>query len=348
MKTVTRLAAGTVLGAMLLSATACGNDKDILESSKEDKTVVMNVAGYDVPLELYRYVALNYKQDYESGKNSDIWLGDAGTALMQELNADVEETIVTLYATLAMCGEYGISAEDSYITDSLEITMDAVYEEYEYDYKAYADTIAQHNMNDSVYRFILRNELLADELLNAMIERGEIPNDDASIQAVFDSDEFIRVKQILISTEEDMLFSAGDRMSEEDALAVAEDLLAQAKGGADFDELVQKKGQDLFMFNNSDGYYFARGYLDQAFEDAAFALENGEISDVVKTSAGYSIIRRYEKDPAYITKHFDDLREDYIGGLYNLAVEAFAEGLTVTPTDALADYSIFNLTDTED
>jgi len=267
---------------------------------------------------------------------------------MQELNADVEETIVTLYATLAMCEEYGIRADDAYITDSLEITMDAVYEEYEYDYKAYAEAIAQHNMNDSVYRFVLRNELLADELLNAMIERGEIPNDDASVQAVFDSDEFIRVKQILISTEDDMLFSSGDRLSDEECLATAENLLNQIKSGADFDELVQKKGQDLFMFNNDDGYYFARGYLDQAFEDAAFSLNIGETSDVVKTSAGYSIIKRYEKDPAYIEKHFDDLREDYIGGLYNLAVDAFADGLTAAPTDALADYSIFNLNPAED
>ncbi len=347
MKTVTRLAAGAVLGATLLSATACGNKKEILESSKEDQTVVMTVAGHEVPLELYRYVALNYKRDYESGKSTDIWLGEDGAALMQELNADVEETIVTLYATLAMCGEYGITADDAYITDSLEITMDAIYEEYEYDYKAYADTIAQYNMNDSVYRFVLRNELLADELLNAMIERGEIPNDDASVQAVFDSDEFIRVKQLLISTEEGMLFATGEDTSEDERLALAEDLLDQARGGADFDELVQKNGQDLFMFNNDDGYYFARGYLDTAFEEAAFALDIGEISDVVKTSAGYSIIKRYEKDPAYIEKHFDDLREDYIGGLYNLAVEAFAEGLTAAPTDALADYSIFNLAHTE-
>ena len=340
MKTVTRLAAGALLGAVLLSATSCGDDKKLLESTKDDQIVVMTVAGHDVPLELYRYVALNYKRVYETGKSSDMWLGESGAALMEELNADVEETIVTLYATLAMCEEYGILADDAYITDSLEITMDAVYEEYEYDYKAYADAIAQYNMNDSVYRFIMRNELLSAELLNALTEAGKIPDDDDAIRAVFDSDDFIRVKQLLSSNE--------NGVSDEDCLARAEELLGQINGGADFDELVQKKGQDLFMFNNDDGYYFARGYLDTAFEDAAFALEIGEVSDIVKTSAGYSIIKRYEKDPAYIEKHFDDLREDYISGLYNLAVEAFAETLTVTPTDELQNYSIFNLTDTED
>ena len=340
MKTATRLAAGVLLGTVLLSATSCGDDKKLLESTKDDKTVVMTVAGHEVPLELYRYVVLNYKRVYETGKSSDIWLGESGTALMEELNADVEETIVTLYATLAMCEEYGIHADDAYITDSLEITMDAVYEEYEYDYKTYADAIAQYNMNDSVYRFVMRNELLSAELLNALIEAGKIPNDDAAIRAVFDSDEFIRVKQLLSSNE--------NGVSDEECLARAEDLLGQLRNGADFDELVQKKGQDLFMFNNNDGYYFARGYLDTAFEDAAFALEIGEISDIVKISAGYSIIKRCEKDPTYIEKHFDDLREDYIGGLYNLAVESFAETLTVTPTDELKNYSIFNLTDTED
>ena len=341
MKTATRFAAAAVTLTTLLSATACGNDKELLESSKEDKTVVMTVAGYAVPLELYRYVALNYKADYESGKSSDIWLGEEGTALLAELNADVEETIVTLYATLVMCGEYGISADDAYITDSLEITMDAIYEEYEYDYKTYADTIAQYNMNDSVYRFVLRNELLADELLNAMIERGEIPYDDASIQAVFDSEEFIRVKQILVAS--DYLTASGSNHSDEELRARAEELLGMVNAGGDFDTLIQQHGQDLFMFNNNDGYYFARGRLDEAFEDASFALSVGEVSGIVKTGAGYSILKRYEKDPAYIEKHFDDLREDYIAGLYNLAVEAYAETLTVTASDALKNYTIFNL-----
>ena len=339
MKNVTRFAAGAALCAVLLSATACGDDKKVLESSKEDKTVVMTVAGHDVPLELYRYLALNYKSVYELGKTTDIWLGEEGTALIAELNADVEESLINLYATLAMCEEYGIHADDSYITDALEITMDAIYEEYEYDYKAYADALAMYNMNDSVYRFIMRNDLLAEELLNAMIDRGEIITNADALQAVFDSDDFIRVKQILISNENG---------SAEENLAQAEDLLAQVKSGADFDELVQKHGEDLFMFNNDDGYYFAKGRLDRNFEDAAFELDVGEVSGIVETSAGYSILKRYEKDPAYIEKNFTELCNEYIDGLYNIAVEAYAETLTVTASDNLKNYSIFNLADTED
>jgi len=345
MKTVTRLAAGVAASAMLLSVTACGDDKKVLESTKEDKTVVMTVAGHDVPLELYRYVALNYKRTYEIGKSPDIWLGDSGAALIAELNEDVEDSIVTLYATLAMCEEYGIRADDAYVTDALDLTMDAVYEEYEYDYKTYADAIAQYNMNDSVYRFIMRNELLAEELLSALISAGKIPNDAEVLQDIFDSDEFIRVKQILVSNEYLAANEYGG--SDEELLARAEELLGMVNSGGDFDDIVQKHGQDLFMFNNDDGYYFAKGHLDRAFEDAAFALDVGEVSDIVKTSAGYSILKRYEKDPAYIKENFERLGNEYIDGCYNLAVEAYAETLTIETTDELNNYSIFNLT-TED
>lgn len=340
MKTITRFAAGITAGTILLSMTACGDDKKILESTKEDQTVVMTVAGHDVPLEIYRYIALNYKRTYESGQTQDIWLGESGAALIEELNTDVEESIVNLYATLVMCEEYGINADDAYITDSLDITMDAIYEEYDYDYETYAGAIAQYSMNDSVYRFIMRNELLADELLNAMIERGEILADEASLQAVFDSGEFIRVKQILIASD--------NGKTDEENLARANELLDMVNGGADFDTLVQDYGEDLFMFNNHDGYYFARGSFYPEFEDAAFSLDVGEVSGVIKTTAGYSILKRYEKDSAYIEENFTELGNDYIDGCYNMAVEAYAETLTVTATDNLKNYSIFNLADTEE
>lgn len=340
MKNITRLIAGVAAGAMLLSVTACGDDKKLLESTKEDKIVVMTVAGLDVPLEVYRYVALNYKHTYEFAQTQDIWLGDAGAALLAELNEDVEETIVNLYATVVMCEEYGIHADDAYITDSLDITMDAIYEEYDYDYKAYTEMIAGYGMNDAVYRFIMRNDLLAAELLNKMIERGEIQADEDDIRAVFASDEYLRVKQILVA--------ADNGKTEEENLAKAEDLLNQVNNGADFDEIVQKYGEDLFMFNNDDGYYFARGSRHPEFEDAAFALGIGEVSGIVKTPAGFSILKRYEKDPAYIDEKFVDLANEYIDGCYNLAVEAYAATLTVEATDKLANYSIFNLEHTED
>ena len=48
-------------------------------------------------------------------------------------------------------------------------------------------------------------------------------------------------------------------------------------------ELVKKYGESLYMINNTDGYYVCRGMWEKENEDAVFALDEGEISEVIKS-----------------------------------------------------------------
>mgnify|MGYP002519598256 CR=1 FL=1 len=99
----------------------------------------------------------------------------------------------------------------------------------------------------------------------------------------------------------------------------------------------------VFMFNNTDGYYVTRGNFHEEFEDTAFSLEIGEVSGIIKTDAGLSIIKRYEKDAAYIEKNADSLASDYIEGLYNIALDKYSSTLVIEDTPKASKYSIFNL-----
>ncbi|MBQ8513098.1 MAG: peptidylprolyl isomerase [Clostridia bacterium] len=334
-KTVTAI----LLAALLTSLTACGNEKKILESSKEEKTAVMTVDGHEVPMELYRYLALQYKASYGGSDNPDMWLGDSGAALLAELNEDVEESVIRLYTTISLCEDYGIKPDDAYIEDAVEITMDEIYEGYGYDYEAYAESIAAYNMNDSVYRFLMRNDILAEELMAKMIANGELPSGDDTLKSILMGDELIRVKQILVND---------TTLTEEENRQLAEEALSRAVAGEDFDRLVNKYGDDWQMFNNTDGYYVSRGMFDKAFEEAAFALDIGEISMIVETEAGLSIIQRLEKDAGYIEKHFDTLADDYLRGLYNIILEKHEDTLTAEKLPKLDDYTIFNMTMSND
>lgn len=340
MNNIKRLTLTALAAALLLSCTSCGDDRDILESTKDEQTVVKKIDGFDVPMELYRYAALNYKKDYEAGGSSDIWLGESGQENLAKLNESVDKSLIKLYTTLSLCDDYGIEADSAYITSTVEMSMETIYETYGNDYEAYLEEINSYNMNDGVYRFLVRNDILADELVSKMLSLGEIPSDEDELRAIIDSDTFIRVKQILIPSD--------NGKTDEENLKTAEELYEKAIAGEDFDLLIDEYGGDLFMFNNPDGYYIAKGCYHESFEEAAFALEVGEISEVTKTDAGYSIIKRYEKESAYINKHFDDLCDSYIDGQYNLALEAREAELSVEDTDKLADYSIFNLSMTED
>lgn len=54
--------------------------------------------------------------------------------------------------------------------------------------------------------------------------------------------------------------------------------------------------------------FFGRGQMVPAFEEAAFTMKPGDVSDVVKTQFGYHLIKVTNKKPES-TMPFDDIKE---------------------------------------
>jgi peptidyl-prolyl cis-trans isomerase D len=96
-----------------------------------------------------------------------------------------------------------------------------------------------------------------------------------------------RASHILISADKSL--PAAQRQA---AKAKAEQLLAQAKANpAQFGALAHQHSQDPgSAANNGDLDFFSKGAMVKPFEDAAFALQKGQISGVVETDYGYHII----------------------------------------------------------
>ena len=88
----------------------------------------------------------------------------------------------------------------------------------------------------------------------------------------------------------------------------AEEVLKQAKSGADFAELAKKNSEDESNAKQGgDLDYFARGRMVPDFDQAVFAMEPGQISDLVKTQYGYHIIKLVDKKPS-VTRPLADVR----------------------------------------
>ena len=88
----------------------------------------------------------------------------------------------------------------------------------------------------------------------------------------------------------------------------AEDLVAQIKGGADFAELARKFSEDPgSKEKGGDLDFFGRGRMVPEFEQAAFAMTPGQVSDPVKTQYGFHIIKVVEKR-AGSTRTIDEVR----------------------------------------
>ncbi len=106
----------------------------------------------------------------------------------------------------------------------------------------------------------------------------------------YSTPEQVRASHILLKTE-----------GKDDAAVKkqAEDLLAQLKKGANFEELAKKNSQDEgSAVKGGDLDFFGRGAMVPEFDKVAFELQPGQLSDVVKSQFGYHIIKVTDKRPA--------------------------------------------------
>ncbi len=74
----------------------------------------------------------------------------------------------------------------------------------------------------------------------------------------------------------------------------AEEVLQLLNSGADFAKLAAEKSQCPSKKRGGDLGWFGHGVMVKPFEQAAFALQKGQLSGIVKTEFGYHIIKRLE------------------------------------------------------
>ena len=77
-------------------------------------------------------------------------------------------------------------------------------------------------------------------------------------------------------------------------LSVAQELRAKISKGESFANLAKEYSIDVSKKRGGDLGFFGRGMMVSEFEKAAFALQKGQVSEVVKTQFGYHIIKRLD------------------------------------------------------
>ena len=142
-----------------------------------------------------------------------------------------------------------------------------------------------------------KDKILAEALVNKEISLLDLS--DAGLMTFYNenAESFItktRVKARHINT----------RTEEE-----AETALKEIMNGRDFIEVATERNIDSSKSKGGDLGWVAKGAMVKPFEDALFSLKKGQVSDIVKTSFGYHIIKVEEIDKGK-TKPFETVKED--------------------------------------
>jgi peptidyl-prolyl cis-trans isomerase D len=122
--------------------------------------------------------------------------------------------------------------------------------------------------------------------------------------------EQVKVSHILIKTPLPGSDGKVDEKGVAEAQHRAEDLLKQLKSGANFEDLARKNSEDPGSAKQGGSLgWIGKGRTVPEFEKAAFSLPKGQISDLVKSSYGFHIIRVDDKQDAHM-KTLDEVKAE--------------------------------------
>ncbi|MET0666953.1 MAG: peptidylprolyl isomerase [Methyloceanibacter sp.] len=156
-------------------------------------------------------------------------------------------------------------------------------------------------------RRALRDAYFESSIRNAVPEADAKKVYEEKIKEIKPEQE-VRARHILVDTEDD-----------------AKAILERLNKGEDFATLAKEKSKD----SNAEGGdlgFFTRGQMLKPFEDAAFALDVGKISDPVQTQFGWHVIKVEEKRDQALPS-FDQVKEAIIAQLVQQKAQEVVTGL---------------------
>lgn len=166
--------------------------------------------------------------------------------------------------------------------------------------EAFTQTLANQNMTVERLREDALNDMRVAKMLDSEVNTSVAvqPQDVTSFYEKnpdkFKQGERVRASHILIRTPEN-----ADAKTKEEARTKATSVLSEVKAGKDFGELAKHYSQDPgSAVKGGDLGYFTQGQMVGPFDQAAFGLKPGAVSDIVETPFGFHIIKVADKQAA--------------------------------------------------
>jgi len=252
-----------------------------------------------------RYYAL-YQQ---AGQDpNEVFSGASGSLTLLQFQADTIQSLVRQILYDQAADERHIQVSGREVDTAYAAEYNAILENNNIDEETLANYLATQGRSLAEFQQSVRTEIetqLMNEALRTVIVGVIEPTDDELLAyfeaniASYDVPEQIRASHILVADEE-----------------TARDVYEQLLAGGDFAELASEYSEDRANRDSGgDLDWFGRGRMVAEFEEAAFALDIGGLSEPVNTQFGYHIIKLTDRREAHtptLDEVKDEVRDAYV------------------------------------
>lgn len=292
-----------ILSSLLcISAVGCS-------SKVNDDDVVVSVNGKNITAKQFESTLALYKESFELMYGSSIWDTEVedGVKYRDKFKETMLDQMIDIEVVCQQAEKDNLVPTKEEVDKAFKELKKSIDEDEEY-----KKTLEDLGVDDAYLKSQQEQELILQKYKenfekNLKISDEEMEKYYEEHKTDYYKDE-VKASHILISTVDDN----GKELSEakkKEAKKKAEEILKKAKNGEEFSELAKDNSDDTGSASQGgDLGYFTKGQMVQEFEDAAFSLESGEISDIVESEYGYHIIKVYDKIDEQLP--FDEVKDE--------------------------------------
>ncbi|MBW1827898.1 MAG: peptidylprolyl isomerase [Deltaproteobacteria bacterium] len=209
---------------------------------------------------------------------------------LQELKKDILQNLINRELLYQESQKSGIKVEETAVNEQLNAVKKQLPSDDEFNNALLKMNLTETGLKSQIKKSLALNQFIDKQFADKItVSEKEAKSFYDSNPDAFKQPGQIKVRHILITVD-------------------PEEIQKKVEKGDDFAALAKESSQCPSSASGGDLGFFGRGQMAKPFEDAAFALKPGEVSDIVETRFGYHIIKSTEKKPGAALA-FEDVKE---------------------------------------
>jgi len=223
---------------------------------------------------------------------------------LQELKKDILQNLINRELLYQESQKSGIKVEETAVNEQLNAVKKQLPSDDEFNNALLKMNLTETGLKSQIKKSLALNQFIDKQFADKItVSEKEAKSFYDSNPDAFKQPGQIKVRHILITVD-----PQADEAQKAAARKKIEEIQKKVEKGDDFAALAKESSQCPSSASGGDLGFFGRGQMAKPFEDAAFALKPGEVSDIVETRFGYHIIKSTEKKPG-ATLAFEDVKE---------------------------------------